>query len=496
MRRNVKARDGSLLGRLLMLLAVTGALALAPVAGAQEAPRAYRLRLQGVINEAFARVVQNRMQRAIDEGVEIFILELDTPGGTVDASIELGDFIFRQDDLRVIAYVNPQAYSGGTMVALAAHEIYIDAATGRMGNVAPVGPGGEILGEKQQTVIRTTMNTYARRRGYPEALVRAMVTKETVVYRTETADDPRPTYMTEDQLNAMSEEERAGIVERRLVVSAGELLSMDSTAAVEFGFAREAVRSPQHLYEVLELESAEVQRLYLTGSERVLTVLDTFSPLLIIAGILLLYIELTNPGFGLPGLAGLGCFVAFFVIKVSLNYAHMLEILLFVAGVTLLLIEVLFTPDFGIAGIAGVGLVFISLVLAFQQFGIPQSPGEFRVFQQNLLLVTGSLAVSVAGIAVLMRFLPTMPLFRRIVHQATLATASASEGLERRNPGLAEMVGRVGVAQTALRPAGRAEFGDRTLDVVTEGDFVDRGASVRIRAIHGSRVVVEPYREV
>jgi membrane-bound serine protease (ClpP class) len=58
------------------------------------------------------------------------------------------------------------------------------------------------------------------------------------------------------------------------------------------------------------------------------------------------------------------------------------------------------------------------------------------------------------------------------------------------------MVGEVGVAQTALRPAGRAEFGDRLMDVVTEGEFVDRGDKVRIREIHGNRIVVEPYREV
>ncbi|MCK4375239.1 MAG: NfeD family protein, partial [Candidatus Brocadiae bacterium] len=50
-------------------------------------------------------------------------------------------------------------------------------------------------------------------------------------------------------------------------------------------------------------------------------------------------------------------------------------------------------------------------------------------------------------------------------------------------------------ALTALRPAGRAEFGDRLLDVVTEGGFIEKGARVQIVEIRGSRVVVGPYRE-
>lgn len=482
-------------GRTAWLAAIV-ALFLCPVVAAQEKPEAYILRLQGTINEAYARAVQSRIQKAVDEGVETFILELDTPGGTVSASMELGDFVFRQEEIDVIAYVNDQAYSGGTMLALACKEIYIDATTGRMGDVAPIGPGGEIHGEKIQSPIRTTMTSYGRKRGYPEALVKAMVTKELVVYRITTVDDPRPAYITEEQLNTMGEEELAGIVDRELIVSGGELLSVDAARAVEYGFARQAVRSRQHLYEVLELDPDGVDRLFLTGSERLLTVLDTFSPLLIVGGVLLLYIELTHPGFGLPGILGIGCFVGFFVIKWTLNYAHMLEILLFVGGLALLLIEIFIIPGFGVAGVSGIILLFISLVLTFQQFTIPRNAGEFRVFQWSLLKVSASLACSVVGVAILLRYLPAMPVFRRIIHQGSLAAASASEGLERRNPHLAEMVGEVGVAQTALRPAGRAEFGDRLMDVVTEGEFVDRGDKVRIREIHGNRIVVEPYREV
>jgi len=104
---------------------------------AQEKPPVFLIRLHGVINEAYAEAVKRKMAYADEQGAELIILELDTPGGTVQASQALGDFIFRDVKARVVAYINTKAYSGGTMVALACDEIYIDKATGMMGDVAP-----------------------------------------------------------------------------------------------------------------------------------------------------------------------------------------------------------------------------------------------------------------------------------------------------------------------------------------------------------------------
>ncbi len=486
---------GGWLCRLGLLCVCALSLAVGP-ARAEQAPEAYILRLDGMITDAYAQAVRRYIERAKDRGAKTFILELNTPGGTVDASTELGDYIFRQDEVEVIAYINDQAYSGGTMVALACREIYIDGATGRMGDVAPVGPGGQIQGEKIQAVIRTTMLNYARGRGYPEALVKAMVTKELEVLQVTMHDDPKPHYMTGTEFNALDEQEMARVVDSKVVVAGTELLTMHADQAIEYGFARQKVSSRQNLYDVLGLDPGAVERLYLTPSERVLTILDMFSPLLIVGGFLLLYVELTHPGFGLPGILGIGCFVAFFVIKWTLHYAHLLEVLLFLAGLALLMVEVFLIPGFGVVGIAGIILLFVSLVLTFQQFTVPHTASEFRAFEINLLKVIGALAASVVGMALMIRFLPSLPVFERIVHRADLATAFASEGLERRTPGLEGMVGEVGVALTALRPAGRALFGDRRLDVVTEGDFVETGQRIQIQQIHGNRIVVAPYEDI
>ena len=54
-----------------------------------------------------------------------------------------------------------------------------------------------------------------------------------------------------------------------------------------------------------------------------------------------------------------------------------------------------------------------------------------------------------------------------------------------------EVVGAEGTAQTTLRPSGMAEIGGKRLDVVAESDMIERGSTVRVIAVEGSRIVVQ-----
>ena len=462
---------------------------------AKNTPDAYIIKLDGVINQALAEAIKRKVKLVEKRGGKLIILELDTPGGTVAASMDLADFIFAHETIRFIAYVNPKAYSGGTMVALACHEIYINSALGMMGDVAPVDMQLKIQSEKLQTVIREKMVSYAKARGYPLALVETMVTKEMEVYSIRTQDSSEVRYVTKAQWEAMSEKEKAAVTERKVAVAAGHLLTLSAGRAVEYGFARKAVKSTLELYDALELEPSRVERLFMSRSEKVLAFLDTFSPLLIMGGIVLLFIEVSHPGFGLPGIAGIACFVALFVIKWSLQYAGMLEVLLFVAGAVLLLIEVFITPGFGLLGGAGILLLFVSLVLASQQFTLPGTPSEIGAFRVNIFQVLASFTGALVAIIILIRYLPSLPVLSRIIHTHSLAGVSVGAAIEQRGPGLADMVGQVGVALTPLRPAGKAEFGERMLNVVSEGEFIAKGMRIEVESVHGNRVVVRPRRE-
>jgi membrane-bound serine protease (ClpP class) len=85
-------------------------------------------------------------------------------------------------------------------------------------------------------------------------------------------------------------------------------------------------------------------------------------------------------------------------------------------------------------------------------------------------------------ISLLARFFPSLPLFRRLV-LATDTTPTEA-------PPDRVKVGETGIALSILRPAGRAEFSGRIVDVVTDGEFLDPGAALRVVEVTGSRVVV------
>jgi membrane-bound serine protease (ClpP class) len=93
---------------------------------------------------------------------------------------------------------------------------------------------------------------------------------------------------------------------------------------------------------------------------------------------------------------------------------------------------------------------------------------------------------AITGI-ILGRYLPKSALFRRM---ELAAATSAAEGYTASRGEAKSLLGATGVAETNLRPSGKGRFGEQLVDVVTEGDLIERGAPITILKVEGSRVVV------
>ena len=92
----------------------------------------------------------------------------------------------------------------------------------------------------------------------------------------------------------------------------------------------------------------------------------------------------------------------------------------------------------------------------------------------------------------IVRFLPSVPFFRSLSLEApgggsAMASAAQSPALPS-----APQPGEAGVAESALRPSGRARIGGEQMDVVTEGGYVDEGTRVRVVEVRGNVIVVRP----
>ena len=84
-----------------------------------------------------------------------------------------------------------------------------------------------------------------------------------------------------------------------------------------------------------------------------------------------LYMEVSAPGFGIPGIIGITCLALVFLNQYLVGLADYTELLLLILGVLLLGFELLVIPGFGIAGIAGLVFIAAGAILAFQDFVIP-----------------------------------------------------------------------------------------------------------------------------
>jgi membrane-bound ClpP family serine protease len=97
--------------------------------------------------------------------------------------------------------------------------------------------------------------------------------------------------------------------------------------------------------------------------------------------------------------------------------------------------------------------------------------------------------------AVIRRFLPHTPVLNRMM--LAPPTGEERELLAQRESlvDLDHLLGQEGIASTPLILSGKARIGDQLVDVVADGEPIDRGMPVIVADVSGSRVVVRPVRE-
>lgn len=192
---------------------------------------------------------------------------------------------------------------------------------------------------------------------------------------------------------------------------------------------------------------------------------------LLAVGCLFLFHEMLTPHtWGFSGNAGTLCIGLVIASEVTVGNSGWVGVLLLLVGLTLVLLEVHLYPGYGVA-IGGFILMFAGM---FQSLGGTQN----TVFA---LTVTSALMI-VSGLAFL-AYLPKSPAWQRQIQKLRMDTSSSLD--------TPLTVGQRGTVVNALRPWGVAEFNGTTVNVITEGDFLEPGVTVTVARIEDDRVVVE-----
>ena len=454
----------------------------------------------GGIDAGTAKDFKATVELLKDKDLKFLIIKLDTPGGTIEASRELADYIDNLSDtgIETFGWVpnGRSAYSGGTLVAFSCRNLAMGD-NSRIGDVQPIDFLGNELPEKIQTTVRADMRRWARERGYPTALAEAMVTKELGVLRVRSGQRSER-YLTDQELEDLTPAERAASSVERIVES-GEILTIDEEEAFEYGFISYICQSPEQLLSDFNLGHLNVLTSQeILGQKRIGDAggmaMDAFRGwsrfikfLLVLGAAIALVLELKLPGVGL----GSGLALAFVSVFMLSNFADggvgWVELTTLGIGFFLMLLELFVIPGFGVAGIAGVASIVTAMGLSFQPAN--ETLDLVQLSQDGLSV----LAALVGGLLTLFLLSFILPGSRRstgsVIDNSTLASDDEFESAPEFS-GNQLTIGQAGSTLEPLRPAGKVDFDGIIVDVVSQGDYIEKDTPIEVLEIEGNRIVV------
>ena len=493
----------------LMILSVTLLVCLPGTLTAQDAEvgavykRAVLIRFTGPIYSFSEQVLKRQLERAARMKADLVVVEIYSPGGEVESSFRCAEML-EAVNVPTVAWIPREALSGASIMALGCDRIVMRP-TAQLGDAGPIYADEygmfQHAPEKVRSNLSSRIRSLAERNGRSPALAQAMVDNTVVVHRVIHRIRGEQAFMTDNELAAPGEKDKWDVKEPVFKPNNKDFLEVTGTRAVELGLANAVAQDRQELATLLGM-AGEWHVLQRTWIDTTVYVLNTplVTVLLFLIGMVALFVEFSAPGVSLGGLLSALCFTLFFWGRFLGGTAGWLEVLLFLLGILFLLVEIFVIPGFGVAGLSGVLLIIVSLVMAGQDFLMPTTGSQWRTTGNSLLMVMGAGVGFIALSITMTRYYGGIPFLSRLALTpepredgplevarltANVGQATAIELLD---------IGSVGIAETPLRPAGKAIFDDEFYDVVSEGEFVETGDQVRIMDIQGNRVIVRKVR--
>lgn len=406
----------------------------------------YKIPIYEEVEKGLHAFLKRSIHDAEEAGADAIIFDINTPGGFVDSAEKIINLL-DSTSIRKIAYINSEALSAGAYLALHTDEIYMSP-NGTIGAAAVIESNGNAADKKATSAWKAKMINAAQLTGKDPIYAQAMA-DETVHL---------PKYRAPK----------------------GELLTLSSAEALEVKYSNGTVSSFEELLKVTNLSGAKVvetEQAFVESLARFVTN-PIIVPILLSIASLGLILELYSPGFGVAGTMGLISLGLFFFGHLVAGLAGYESIIIFVIGVILIIAE--FFLPFGISGILGVAAIIFSIILA----------GGDLVQMSIAVLI--ALTVAIIGMVIMMKF------FRKglkALNKVILTDATTTEQGYVSNQNRLDLVGKLALTMTPLRPAGTIRIDNERIDAVSDGSFIGKDKLVKIIKVEGSRIVVREATE-
>lgn len=425
-----------------------------------EPKKVFHMKIDSEIDPRTNRYTKLALEEAEKINADVLIIEIDTYGGAVTDADDIRTR-FLEAEIPTLVFINKDAASAGALISIACDSIYMAPGASIGAATVVVGGTGQAAPDKYQSYMRSIMRSTAEAKGRDPKIAEAMVDQE---------------------------------IEIDSVTEAGKVLTFSTSEAIKYGFCEAEVKSIEDILKRNGIENYDLIGYELSTTEKVIRFfLNPF-----ISGILILiivggiYFELQTPGVGFPILAAITAAILYFVPYYLNGLAAHWEIIVFVIGVALLLIEIFVIPGFGVAGISGIILIVGSLVLVM----LNNDVFDFTFVHSGQ--ITKALLSTLSGLmaSVLLLFFGGVRFTRSKFFQriSLVDTQQRSEGYTS-NFNQQSYLGMKGEAYTVLRPSGKIMINNELKDATTRGEFIEKGKKVEVIDESGSSLKVKEIME-
>ena len=433
MTSNIRRAALALLTVLATLLAFAGGVS------AQQGGYVLVGRIDSAIDPMSARVLSGWIEQAEARGASLFVLEIDTPGGLFDSMRDMTGALL-DSPVPVAVIVTPsgsRAASAGTFIVAAGHVAAMTPGT-TIGAASPVDSSGNDLPET--IMAKASQDAAALLRGIAIQRSRNSDALESTIFESKSYTAEEAVELGIVDLTASNVSDMLAKIDGRAVKVLGSEMSLDTGDAV---------------VESVQVSPVERFRWWLAS--------PTLIFILLVAGGILVLVELISPGGWIPGAVGAGLLILAFVGIGSLP-VNWIGLALMGAGLVLIFIE-LQAPGWGGFGAAGGAALLLGGFLLFGDSSIPGLPApDMRV---------GWGALGGAGLFIALSVFGLMYFSRK----------AKSIHVESRK---SQIVGQVGTVRSALSPTGTVYAVGELWSAESEfGDTIDSGENVIVSELDG-----------
>lgn len=405
------------------------------------------------------RLTQKVFDFAKAQKADYIILELNTYGGMVDIADSIRTKIMNSS-IPVYVFINNNAASAGALISIACNKIFMRKGA-TIGAATVVDQEGKVAPDKYQSYMRSIMRATAESHGK-----KMNDSSQTEVW----IRDPQIAEAMVDPSIRID-----GIID------SGKVLSFTANEAIKHGYCEGLAENINEVLEKAQLKNAELIEYEPTFIDKIIfflmnPIIQGLLIMLIVGGI---YFELQTPGVGFPLIAAIVGAVLYFAPLYLEGLAEHWEILLFIIGIGLLIVEIFVTPGFGVIGTMGIIAVIVGLTLSMIDNIVFTIDGA-------LFPVLGK-AFSIVILSFLCSFFLSLYLSQKLFtnqgrfkHLALNTTQQVDEGYIGVETSIAQIVGKRGIAATTLRPSGKIEVEGSWYEAVSEDGLIEMNESIEV----------------